>query len=116
MGNKRRIIAFLNGLKGGKDNITKQDIVRYVAEETGYTQKATKEIIDATMQAIVDFCEAGGYITFKGFGVFYQTRRKGYTMKTTDRQRKKFGGKLPRTVRVPSKKVLHFKPSENLKK
>jgi len=112
MVNKRRIIAFLNGLKGGKDNITKQDIVRYVAEETGYTQKATKEIIDATMQAIVDFCEAGGYITFKGFGVFYQTRRKGYTMKTTEKQRRKMN--LPRTVRVPAKKVLVFKPSKEL--
>ena len=113
---RRRINAFLSGLKGGKNNVTKKDIVDFVASETGQTKKATKEIIDATMEAIKDITDAGGYITLKGFGVFYQSKRKGYTMRTTERQRRKFGGNLPRTVRVPSRKVLVFKPSEELRK
>ena len=111
---RKSITAFLSGLKHGKDNITKKDVVDFVAKETGYTKKATKEIIDATMEAIKDITDAGGYITFKGFGVFYRTKRKGYTMKTTERQRRKMN--LPRTVRVPSRKVLVFKASEELRK
>ena len=105
-------MAKLKGIKGGKDNVTKKDLVDYVAKETGITKKDSKTVIDKLFDIIPEITKAGGYITIAGFGTFKETRTKARTMTLSAKQRKMLKTSA-KTKRISSKKHLSFSSSKS---
>jgi nucleoid DNA-binding protein len=86
--------------------ITKKDIVTKVSNETNLTQVDIKNILQKSMDAIVDYLEKGETVELRNFGVFKVKNRRGRV------------GRNPRTgeeVKVPEKRVVVFKPGLILK-
>ena len=81
--------------------MTKKEIVADIADKVGLTLVDTKEIVQATFEAIIDAIASEGRIELRDFGVFEVRQRAART------------GRNPRTgeaVEVPSKRVVAFKP------
>jgi len=104
-------MASLKGIKGGRNNITKKDLVDFVAQDTGLTKKDTKTIIDSVFDTIPKITKSGGYITIAGFGTFKELRTKARTMKLSAKQRKAFKTSA-KTKRISAKKRLNFSSSK----
>ena len=82
---------------------TKKDIVRTIAEESGLTQQTAKELVQNTLDAIVQILADNGRIELRNFGVFECKERKARI------------GRNPKTgapVDVPAKFVVTFKPGK----
>jgi len=83
--------------------MTKQDMVKTIANRLGLTQVETKEVVQCTLDTIVEaICTQGG-IELRNFGVF----------KIKNRAPRK--ARNPRTgekIEVPGKKVITFKPGK----
>jgi nucleoid DNA-binding protein len=80
--------------------VTKKDLARAIAEETGLTQTQAKEIVQGVFDGIVETLLAEGRIELRNFGVFEVRRRKSRKARN------------PRTgdkVKVPAKLVVTFK-------
>lgn len=81
--------------------MTKKDIAIKIADETGIKQIVVKEVIQKTLDKIIDILVTGETIELRNFGIFKVKSRKART------------GRNPRTgetVPVPPKKVVVFKP------
>jgi nucleoid DNA-binding protein len=81
--------------------MTKKEIVKRIAEKSGLTQIQTKEIVQSTLDAIVDSILEVGRIELRNFGVFEVRERA---------PRKARNPRTGETVYVPAKKVVIFKP------
>ena len=81
--------------------MTKKEIVRKIAEKSGLTQIQTKDIVQSTLDAIVDSIVEAGRIELRNFGVFEVRERA---------PRKARNPRTGETVFVPAKKVVIFKP------
>jgi len=92
----------LRGIKGGKDNQTKKDIVDYVSDQTGITKKDVKKVMDSTFNVIKDVTKSGGYITLTKFGTFKQKTTAKKTIKSIATGKK---------IQVGGNKKMDFKPS-----
>jgi len=101
----------LKGIKGGRNNITKSDLIDFVAKETGMTKKDTKTAIDGVFSVIPQITKAGGYITIAGFGTFKETKTKARTMKLSAKQREMLKT-TAKTKRIAPKKHLSFSSSK----
>ncbi len=108
---KRRRSRGLSGIRGGKNNFTKKDIVKYCSEETGLSQKVCKDAFDAAIEFIKTFAadtkEKNGKtvpdscVTIAGFGSF---RTEEYTYNTKHPVTgKRYSGKRKKLVFKPSK-------------
>ena len=85
--------------------MTKKEIVRTISEEIGLTQLQTKEIVQKTLNAIVEALVEDGRIELRNFGVFEVKRRaprKARNPRTGDK------------VFVPEKHVVTFKPGKEM--
>ncbi len=81
--------------------LTKKELVLSVAKDTGVTQVAVKQVVQRTLDRIVEHLKAGRTIELRNFGVFkvkQRAPRRGRNPKT--------GQEVP----VPSKRVVVFKP------
>lgn len=81
--------------------MTKKEIAIKIAEETGIKQIVVKEIVQKTIDAMIEALAGGETLELRNFGVFKVKERKART------------GRNPRTgeaVPVPPKKVVTFKP------
>jgi nucleoid DNA-binding protein len=81
--------------------MTKKDIAIKIADETGIKQIIVKEVVQKTMDAMIEALSNGETLELRNFGVFKVKERKSRT------------GRNPRTgemVPVASKKVVTFKP------
>ncbi|MFA5069400.1 MAG: HU family DNA-binding protein [Candidatus Omnitrophota bacterium] len=81
--------------------MTKKDIVIKIADETGIKQIVVKEVVQKTIDAMIEALSKGETLELRNFGIFKVKDRKGRT------------GRNPRTgeaVNVPGKKVVSFKP------
>ena len=56
--------------------MTKRNIVRRIADELDRTELETKEIVQKTLDAIIDVLVAEGRVEFRNFGVFEVRKRK----------------------------------------
>ncbi len=81
--------------------MTKKEIVKRIAEVSNLTQIQTKEIVQSTLDAIVDSIVEAGRIELRNFGVFEVRERA---------PRKARNPRTGETVYVPAKKVVVFKP------
>lgn len=86
--------------------MNKNDLVDFVADETGAFKKDVKGIVDAVLAGIERGLVIDGKVTLVGFGNFVVKQRAS---------RKARNPQTGETVHVPAKSVPTFKPSENLK-
>lgn len=81
--------------------MTKKEIAIKIADETGIKQIVVKEVVQKTIDAMIEALAKGETLELRNFGVFKIKERKART------------GRNPRTgetVSVPPKKVVTFKP------
>ncbi|MCF6185344.1 MAG: HU family DNA-binding protein [Bacteroidales bacterium] len=105
-------MAKLKGIKGGKDNFTKKDLVDFVSQQTKITKKDTKAVLDSVFDVIPEITKSGGYITIAGFGTFKETKIKARTMKLSAKQSKMLNTSA-KIKRIPASKHLSFSSSKN---
>src|SRR5436305_13455966 len=87
------------------DKVTKKEIVKKISEDIGLTQLKTKDIVQRTLDAIIQTLVSEGRIELRNFGVFEVKRRaprKARNPRTGDK------------VYVPSKNVVTFKPGKEM--
>lgn len=80
--------------------VTKKEIVERVADQTGSTKLAVKQIVQLFFDQIINDLTSGNRLEFRDFGVFEVVMRKPRT------------GRNPRTgetVGVPAKRAVTFK-------
>ena len=85
--------------------MTKKEIVKKISEDIGLTQLKTKDIVQRTLNAIIQTLVSEGRIELRNFGVFEVKRRaprKARNPRTGDK------------VYVPSKNVVTFKPGKEM--
>ncbi len=85
--------------------MTKKEIVKKISEDIGLTQLKTKDIVQRTLDAIIDTLVREGRIELRNFGVFevkVRAPRKARNPRTGDK------------VYVPSKNVVTFKPGKEM--
>jgi len=85
--------------------VTKKEIVRTISEEIGLTQLQTKDIVQKTLNAIVEALVKERRIELRNFGVFevkQRAARKARNPRTGDK------------VFVPEKFVVTFKPGKEM--
>ena len=87
--------------------MTKRDLVVRIATETGLNQRDVTEVVQLTLDHIMDELAAGRGVELRNFGVF--------TLKT----RKKRIGRNPNEpaneVEIPERIVVKFKPGKIMK-
>ena len=83
--------------------MTKKEIVKTISDETGLNQQQIKAIVQRTFDAIVKALEEDGRIELRNFGVFQVRTRAA---------RKARNPRTGRTVEVPEKFVVTFKPGK----
>lgn len=86
--------------------MTKRELVVDVAERLGYTQNEVADVIQATLDTIIETLAEGNRLEIRNFGVF--------EIKTRDARI----GRNPRTgeaVPIDEKRVAIFKPGKALK-
>jgi nucleoid DNA-binding protein len=89
----------------GDPTVTKKEIVKKISEDIGLTQLKTKDIVQRTLDAIIQTLVSEGRIELRNFGVFEVKRRaprKARNPRTGDK------------VYVPAKNVVTFKPGKEM--
>ena len=85
--------------------MTKKDIVKKISDECYLTQLTVKEIVQRTLDEIIEALVVEGKIELRNFGVFKVTKRAARPARN------------PRTgdpVNVPEKCVVTFKPGKEM--
>ncbi len=85
--------------------MTKKEIVKKISEDLGLTQLKTKDIVQRTLDAIIQTLVSESRIELRNFGVFevkQRAPRKARILRTGDK------------VYVPSKNVVTFKPGKEM--
>jgi integration host factor subunit beta len=85
--------------------VTKKEIVKQISEEIGLTQLKTKDIVQRTLNAIIQTLVSEGRIELRNFGVFEVKRRA---------PRKARNPRTGARVSVPAKNVVTFKPGKEM--
>lgn len=85
--------------------MNKEQLVKAVADRTGYSQRQVREVIGATLEAIENSLRKGEPVQLVGFGSFVIISRK---------ERR---GRNPRTgepMIIPGRRVVRFRPGKRL--
>ncbi|MGC9001233.1 HU family DNA-binding protein [Caldisericum sp.] len=85
--------------------MTKEELVRAIAEKAGTTKTVAERCLNAFMETVEEVLKKNGEIRLVGFGTFKVVQRK---------ERK---GKNPKTkedITIPAKKVVKFQPGKRL--
>ena len=86
--------------------LVKNDVVREVSWDTGFSRYTAERIIDSFLMNIQKEVTNGNSVMLKGFGTFERKRRAPRT------------GNNPHTntpVPIPARNVPHFKPAQKFK-
>ena len=86
--------------------ISKKKLTQKVAEKLGLTQKETKEVIDETINEIIEEVKKGNEVTFFKFGTFKEKIHKA---------KEGFNPKTKEKIQIPTSKTISFKVSSKLK-
>ncbi len=87
--------------------MTKKQIVRQIAEELDLTQSATKQIVQLTLDKIIETLANHGRIELRNFGVFEVKHRASRTARNP---------MTGQAVTVPERFVVTFKPGKIMEK
>ena len=85
--------------------MTKKDMAREIAVETGLTQVQAQEVIQRVFDGITETLAQEGSIELRNFGVFEVKRRK---------PRKARNPRTGEPVDVPARLVVTFKPGREM--
>ncbi len=85
--------------------VTKKEIVKKISEDINLTQLKTKDIVQRTLDAIIQTLVSEGRIELRNFGVFEVKQRA---------PRKARNPRTGAKVYVPSKNVVTFKPGKEM--
>ena len=89
------------------DALTKRELVVRIASETGMNQLAVHDVLQRSLDYIVEALEQGKHVEFRDFGVFQVTLRKSRIGRNPN--------KPADVVRIPPRKVVKFKPGRKMK-
>lgn len=87
--------------------VYKRDIVKGVAKQTRYSQKAIADILDAAMKEIQHRVRKGSRVAFPGFGTFYVQQRGESTARNF---------KTQEIMQVPAVKIPKFRAGSIFKR
>lgn len=88
-------------------NLTKRDIVLNIYDKTGYPQKEVREVVQLTLDSILDALAKGRNVELRNFGVFEVQVRKSRVGRNPNK---------PETdVVIPKRAVIKFKAGKELK-
>jgi len=82
--------------------MTKRELAIRIASETKLPQQAVKEVIQKTLDYIIESLTAGKSVELRNFGVFKVRTRKARLGRNPN--------KPEQEVRIPAKRVPDFKP------
>ena len=86
--------------------MSKQDLVNYIAEETGLTKADATRALDAMMKGITEGLKKEGKVTLTGFATFTPKKKEAKT------------GRNPKTgepVKIPARVAATIKAGSKLK-
>ena len=86
--------------------MTKQELIKKIAADTGVSQKQAGEVLDSAIQNIIDAVAAGDKVQFSGFGIF-EARKRGARTGVNPRTKEK--------VEIPASIAPTFKPGKVFK-
>lgn len=86
--------------------MNKAELVDYLAKAADVTKREAKQMVETTINGIVEGLAADGKVTLAGFGSFVLVDREARTARNP---------KTGEAVDVPAKVVPKFKPSAALK-
>jgi nucleoid DNA-binding protein len=87
--------------------MTKRELAIKIAEETGLTQVAVKEVVQKFLDYVVEALARGDKLEFRNFGVFESVYRKPRIGRNPQRPME--------TVQIPGRYVVRFKPGREMK-
>jgi nucleoid DNA-binding protein len=87
--------------------MTKRELVNRIAEETSLTQQEVYSVIQKTFDAITESLVKGETIEFRDFGVFEVKIRKARLGRNPNQPE--------RTVAIPPRRIVKFKPGKAMK-
>ena len=87
--------------------MTKRELAVKIAEETGLTQVAVKEVVQKFLDYILEARARGEKLEFRNFGVFESVYRKPRIGRNPQ--------KPQNTVQIPGRYVVRFKPGKEMK-
>ena len=87
--------------------MTKRDLVIKIANETGLSQVAVKEVLQRFLDEIIELMAKGQKIELRNFGVFMIKRRKSRIGRNPNRPED--------VVIIPEKNIPYFKPGKEMK-
>ncbi len=85
--------------------MTKKEIIRIIADETGLSQLQTREVVERVLKVIVDTVIQEGRVELRNFGVFEVKTRKQRQIRNPN------SGEM---MEMPAKDVVVFKPGKEL--
>ncbi len=85
--------------------MTKSDLVVSIAGETGFRQQDVREIVQMTLDGIVDVLAAEGRIELRDFGVFAVRTRRAHNARNP---------RTGRPVFVPEKRAVSFRAGKKM--
>ena len=88
-------------------NLTKKDLIDVVAKKANLTNKAARDAVQGTLNAIRDSLKRGEKVVLTGFGTFSvrkRVERMGRNPKTGER------------IKIAARKAPGFTPGKTLKK
>ena len=88
------------------NTVTKKDIVKEVAQLTGYDTQSIKDVVQTMFDCMCEGLAEDGNIEIRNFGIF---RVKS----TPERQAR--NPKTSEIITVPAKRHIHFKPGQEMK-
>ncbi len=88
--------------------MTKRDIVVRIADETGLIQQKVYDVVQKTLDCIVESLAQGKTVELRNFGVFEVKERRQRIGRNPNRP--------TQVVTIPPRKVVKFKPGKIMKK
>jgi nucleoid DNA-binding protein len=88
--------------------MTKRDLAIRIANETGVAQVAVKEVIQKTLDYIIESLGKSDKVELRNFGVFMVKHRDARVGRNPN--------KPEQEVKIPAKNVPYFKPGKEMKK
>ena len=87
--------------------MTKRDLVVRISTETGVNQRIVTDVVQRTLDHVINELSAGRGVELRNFGVFSLKKRKKRTGRNPNAPKN--------TVQIPERTVVKFKPGKIMK-
>ncbi len=86
--------------------MNKAELIAQIADKADVSKAQSEKLLNATLDSINDGLTKDGNLTLVGFGTFTVVKRAA---------RKGRNPQTGKTIKIPAKNVVKFKPGKNLK-